>query len=176
MQFLLHFTCSCISHAYVLHFNIFDICEQFRAFLIVSLSLLFTLVVSMAPKCKSTPSWNSLHSGASTSSDPTPLSVWFRDEDAHKAFVENFSRRGIHSECQVILADFANIDLLDVIHTRDGSHCVTSWSPVHSCSFKSSTPTCTVLIALYLSFSLVFKVGVFLSHCSLLRMCLGFLG
>ena len=117
MKFLLHVTCSCISHAYVLHFNIFDICEQFRAFLIVTLSLLFTLVVSMAPKCKSTPSRNPLHSRASTSSDPTPLSVWFHDEDAHKDFLENFSRRGIHSERQVILADFANTDLPDVIHT-----------------------------------------------------------
>ena len=32
--------------------------------------------------------------------------------------MENFSRQGIHSECQVILADFANTDLPDVIHSR----------------------------------------------------------
>ena len=72
----------------------------------------------MAPKRKSTSSQNPLHSRASTSFNPTPSSVQFRDEDARKAFSENFSRRGIHSERQVILADFANIDLPDVIHSQ----------------------------------------------------------
>ena len=72
----------------------------------------------MAPKRKSTSSQNPLHSRASTSFNPTPSSVRFRDEDARKAFSENFSRRGIHSERQVILADFANIDLPDVIHSQ----------------------------------------------------------
>ena len=72
----------------------------------------------MALKRKSTPSQNPLRSGASTSSDPTPSSIWFHDENARKAFSENFSQRGIHSEHQVILADFANTDLPDVIHSR----------------------------------------------------------
>ena len=79
---------------------------------------LFTLVVSMAPKCKFTPSRNPLRSGTSSSSDPTPSHLWFHDDDAHKAFSENFSRRGIHSECQVILADFTDTNLPDVIHNR----------------------------------------------------------
>ena len=39
--------------------------------------------------------------------------------DAHKAFSENFSRRGVHSERQVILADFADIDLPTVIYSRE---------------------------------------------------------
>ena len=122
MQFLLHVTCSCISHAYILYFSIYLLylnCVQ--AFLIVSFFLplfLFTLVVSMAPKHKSTPSQNPLHSEtSSSSSDPTPSLIRFRDEDAHKAFSENFSRRGIHSECQVILADFTDIDLPTIIHS-----------------------------------------------------------
>ena len=55
-------------------------------FLIVSLSLslsfLFMLVVSMAPKCKSALSRNPFHSGAPSPSDPTPSSIQFRDEDA----------------------------------------------------------------------------------------------
>ena len=72
----------------------------------------------MAPKCKSTPSQNPLRFGASSSSDPTPSSILFRDEDARKDFSENFSRRGVHSERQVILADFTDIDLPDVIHNR----------------------------------------------------------
>ena len=72
----------------------------------------------MAPKCKSTPSQNPLRFGASSSSDPTPSSILFRDEDARKDFSENFSRWGVHSERQAILADFADIDLPDVIHNR----------------------------------------------------------
>ena len=122
MQFTLHVTCSCISHAYVLYFSICLLyLNYFGAFLIVSFSLplfLFTLVVSMAPKRKSTPARNPLHSGASSSFDSARISLRFCDDDAHKAFWENFSRRGIHSECQVILANFADTDLPDVIHSR----------------------------------------------------------
>ena len=72
----------------------------------------------MAPKRKSTPTWNPLRSGASLSSDPSPSTVRFCDDDAFKAFSENFSRRGIHSERQVILSDFADTDLPSVIHSR----------------------------------------------------------
>ena len=81
-------------HMYSL-FNILVIFELLGTFLIVFLSLplfLFTLVVSMAPKHKSTPARNPLHSGASSSSDSSPLSLRFRDDDARKAFSENFSR------------------------------------------------------------------------------------
>ena len=73
---------------YLLYLNCFG------TFLIVSLSLplfLFTLVVSMAPKCKSTPSRNPFRFGALSSSDPTPY-IRFHDEDARKDFSENFSR------------------------------------------------------------------------------------
>ena len=72
----------------------------------------------MAPKRKSTPARSSLHSGASLSFDPSPSNVWFRDDDAFKAFSENFSRRGIHSERQVVLSDFVDNDLPSVIHSR----------------------------------------------------------
>ena len=93
---------------------------MFGDFLVVSffpLSILFTLVVSMAPKRKSTLSQNPLCSGASSSSDPTPSHIRFRDEDARKDFLENFSRRGVHLECRVILADFADTDLPTIIHS-----------------------------------------------------------
>ena len=72
----------------------------------------------MAPKRKSTPAQNPLHSSASSSFDPSPSTVRFHDDDAFKAFSENFSRRGIHSECQVVLSDFGNTDLPFVIHSR----------------------------------------------------------
>ena len=76
------------------------------------------LVVSMTPKRKSTLVRNPLRSGASSSSDPSPSTIRFRDDDAFKAFLENFSRRGIHLERQVVLSDFANIDVPSVIHSR----------------------------------------------------------
>ena len=94
MQFLLYI-CSCISHAYVLLFNIFDIFENVWDFfdcLSFSPFLLFTLVVSMAPKRKSTPAQNPLCFSASLSSNPTLSHIRFRDDDAFKAFLENFSR------------------------------------------------------------------------------------
>ena len=93
----------------------------FGTFLIVSLSLplfLFTLVMFMAPKRKSTPSQNPLCSGASSSSDPTPSHLRFHDEDAWKDFSENFSQRGVHLKRRVILADFTDTDLPTVIHSR----------------------------------------------------------
>ena len=76
------------------------------------------LVMSMAPKRKSTSSLNLLRFGASTSFNPIPLHIWFHDEDACKAFSENFSQRGIHSERRVILVDFADTNLSVVIHSR----------------------------------------------------------
>ena len=72
----------------------------------------------MAPKRKSTLARNPLHSGASSSSDPTLSHIWFCDNDAIKAFSENISRRGIHLERQVILTDFADTDLPSIIHSR----------------------------------------------------------
>ena len=80
---------------YLLYLNCFG------TFLIMSLSLplfLFTLVVSMAPKRKSTLSQNPLHSRASSSFDPTLSHIRFCDKDARKDFLKNFSWRGVHSE------------------------------------------------------------------------------
>ena len=72
----------------------------------------------MAPKRKSTPSWNPFPFGVSSSSspsDPTPSYVRFRDEKAKSNFFENFSWCGIHSEHQLVLLDFSNTDLPTVI-------------------------------------------------------------
>ena len=119
---LLHVTCSCIFHAYVPHFSSFFILIVFGAFLCVSLSpfLFLALVFSMAPKRKSGLSWNPLRFEASSSSltDSTHSSVWFRDDKACKDFLENFSRWGIHSKCQVVLSDFFDTDLPTVIYSR----------------------------------------------------------
>ena len=113
-------------HAFPMHtyslFNILVIFELLGNFLIVFLSLplfLFTLVMSMAPKRKSISARNPLHSKASSSSDSASLFLWFCDDDAHKAFSENFFKRGVHSEYQVILADFIDTNLPIVIHSRE---------------------------------------------------------
>ena len=109
MQFILHVTCSCISHAYVLSFQYiwFYWCclGLFWLFFFLSLYFCLQLVMSMAPKRKSTPAQNPLHFGASSSSDPSPSNVRFSDDDAIKAFSENFFRWGIHSKRQVVLSD-----------------------------------------------------------------------
>ena len=100
---------------YLLYLNCFE------TFLIVSLSLpliVFTLVMSMAPKCKSAPFRNPFHSRALSFSDPTPSHIRFCDEDAWKDFSKNFSRRGVYSKRLVILADFTDTNLPTVIHSR----------------------------------------------------------
>ena len=74
----MHFPC--IRTLFLIYFDIF---ELLGTFLIVSLCLLlflFTLVMFMAPKRKSTPSQNPLRSATSTSSDPTPSHIRFCDE------------------------------------------------------------------------------------------------
>ena len=72
----------------------------------------------MAPKRKSTLARNPFRSSASSSSDPSPSHIRFRDDNAFKAFLENFSRQGIHSEHQVIFSDFADTDLPSIILNR----------------------------------------------------------
>ena len=81
----------------------------------LSLSLVYVSCV-MAPKHKSTPSRNPLCFKASTSSDPTPSHVRFRDDKADRTF--RSSRRAVHSKRQVILSDFSDTDLSTVIHNR----------------------------------------------------------
>ena len=121
MFFVLHVTCSCISHAYVLFSYIWYIWIAWDFSDCSSLLLLlnlFMLVVSMTSKRKFTHAWNPLCFDASSFTDPSPSTVRFCDDVALKAFLENFSRWGIHSECQVILSNFADTDLPSVIHSR----------------------------------------------------------
>ena len=111
---LMHF------HAYVPSFSYILIYYCVGTFLILSLSLSPFLCQSnsMGLKRKSTPSQNPLRFGASFSSDPTPSSIQFHDENARNDLSENFCRRGIHSECHAILSDFSDTNLPIVIHDR----------------------------------------------------------
>ena len=101
MILLLHVTCSCIFMHTYLTFNIFlyiwTVWDFSECFFLPPHSLV-DVSTSMAPKRKSASTWNPLRSGASSSSDPTPSSIRFRDEDAWKDFSENFSQRGVHSQ------------------------------------------------------------------------------
>ena len=120
MHLVLHVTCSCISHTYIPSFQYiwyYWCCLGlfWLSFLFLPL-FLFALVMSMALKHKSITTRNPLRSGASSSSDPSPSHIRFRDDNAFKAFSENFSRQGIHLEHQVILSDFANTDFPSIIH------------------------------------------------------------
>ena len=123
IQFFLHITYTCIFHAYVpFLFYLLVLCFD-GAFLLLSFSLSLSLSFSlsdslhMAPKRKSAPSRNPIRFRAS-SSDPTPLHVRFHhDEKARQDFLENFSKRGIHSERRIILSDFSNTTLPTVIHS-----------------------------------------------------------
>ena len=116
MFLLLHITCWCIFIDTYFTFSIFLHIELFWDFS-NCLFLLPSVSCVMAPKRKSTPSRNPLRFGASTFSDPTPSHAWFHDEKAKSDFFENFSRRGVHSERQVILSKFSNTDLPIVIYS-----------------------------------------------------------
>ena len=109
MLLMLHITCSCIFHAYVPSF-FYILILNYLVLFCLTLSHSFSFVsCSMAPKQKSTPSRNPLHSRASSSSSPsdsTPSHVRFRDDKARKDFLENFSRLGIHSEHQSFYQTF----------------------------------------------------------------------
>ena len=118
MIFLLHVTWSCIIHAYVPFFSLFLVYLLIGAFLFVSLSPpSLSNSLHMAPKRKFAPSRNPLRFGTS-SSNPTPLSIWFSDEKARQDFSKNFSKCGIHSKHHVILSDFSDTTLPTVIHSR----------------------------------------------------------
>ena len=117
---LLHVIYSCI-HTFNSLYFVIDLCWYFSVCLSLSLSLSMRLACSMAPKRKSTPSQNPFCSAAASSSpsvNSTPSHVQFCDEKARTDFSENFSRRDIHSECQVVLLNFSDTEVPTVIYKR----------------------------------------------------------
>ena len=128
--------------------------------ILFSLSLSLCDSLRMAPKRKSTPSRNPLHSGASSSSDSTPLHVRLRDEKARQDFSKNFSKRGIHSEHHVILSASPILIYQLSFTGGDGSLFVRSRWVVPPWSYRSFTPIYTYSIILYLISSLLFEVSI----------------
>ena len=167
----------CIRSFFSIYFDIF---ELLGTSLIVFPSLplfLFMLIVSMTPKCKSTLAQNPLHSGASLSSDSAPLSFFGSvmmppTRHSRRTFLDEVFIWNAKSFWRI--SSTLTFPLSFTVGNE--SHYVTSRSLVLSCSFRNFTPTCTGLIVQYLSSLHAFEVRAFLSHCSLLRMCFGFLG
>ena len=165
-------------HAFPMHmyslFNILDIFETAWDFSNCHSFSPFLLVVSMAPKHKSTPARNLLHSGASSflfyliSSSMMMMPI----RHSWRTFLEEVFIRNAKSYWRTSLALTFPLSFT----VENGSHCVRSQSLVLLCSFMSFTPTCTGLIVQYLSSLLAIEVRAFLSHRSLLQMCFEFIG
>ena len=149
---------SCIRTFISLYFYILLLLVLFWLSLSISLSLSLVLVCSMAPKLKSTLSQNPLHSGASSSSDPTPFHVWFRDDKAQKDFLQNFWDEAFIQNTTSFCQTFPTLTYPLSFTVGIGSHFVTSRSLLPPWSYRSFTPICTELILLYLISSLAFEV------------------
>ena len=83
---------SCICTFISLYSNILMCLVLFYMSLFLPFPFFLSVSCFMAPKQKSTLSQNPLCSRASSSFDPTPSHVWFRDEKARKDFSENISK------------------------------------------------------------------------------------
>ena len=111
----------CTSHVYAFFMHTFLFFPILSCAVLCSLSLSLSRIdCAMAPKAhKSTLARNPLQGFGSSSFDPpVPIHIRFCDEKARKDFFENFQKRGIHLECQVILSDFTNTPLPTVIRTQ----------------------------------------------------------
>ena len=125
----------------------------------LSISLSLSDRLCMVPKRKSTSSWNPLYSKTS-SSDPTPLHVRFRDEKAQKE-----TRRTSPQVVFIRNAAWFYRTFLILLYplsftVRDGNLCVRYLWVVPLWSFRSSTPICIVSIPLYLNLLRAFEVHV----------------
>ena len=116
-------------HTFFLFLSILSMCCVLLCSLSLSFSLSFSLSLFLIEPPYSTPT-EEVHFGSEPSSrfqvilfwysrTFSPFHIQFRDEKANTNFFENFQAHGIHPECQVILSDFANIPLPEVIRTRD---------------------------------------------------------
>ena len=122
-----------MSHAHALFMHTYLFISFFLGTLCDGVFLFVSLSLSprIAPKHKTSPSWNPFRSEAS-SSDPTPFHIRFRDEKALQDFSKNFSKCGVHLERRMILLNFSNTTLPTIIH---------SWGWQSLCEIPVSCPT-----------------------------------
>ena len=93
---MLHVICSCIFHAYIPNFVSIILILNCLVLFCMSLSLSpffsLALVCSMTPKHKSTPSWNPLHSSASSSSSSPLIALHLTSSSMMIKPIRNFWR------------------------------------------------------------------------------------
>ena len=161
MFLLLHITCSCIRTLHSLYSYISIV---IGAFLRLSLSLSLSQLVAL---------WhlneNILHLGTlfilrhPLLLTPLPLtsgSTMRRpNRTSLRTFLDEAFIRNAKSFCQT--SSTLTYPLSFTVGV--GSHCVASWSLVHLCLYRSSTPTCMDLIIQYLPLSFAFEVHAFWS-------------
>ena len=154
-------------HAFFMHmyhfcFYYIDI-KLFGAFLHVSLSpsLFLALICFIAPKRKSTPSWNPLRFGHLLILHPLILLHLTSDSVMIKP-IRTFQRTS-HDEAFIRksksfyqIFSILTFPLSSTIGI--GSHCVASRSLLPPWSYRSFTPICTDSIIQYLILSLAFEV------------------
>ena len=180
MLFTLHVTCSCIFmhtyHTFSIFLYIWTVWSFSDCLFLPPLSPIY-VSASMAPKHKSTPSQNPLHSMG-----PLHLLILsFLLFGSVMRMPERTSRRTFLDEVFIWNVESfwqtsPTLTYLMSFTVGVGSHCVTSRSYVHPCLFESFTPTCMDSILQYLSFILAFEVCALLSHRSWYPMCSMFRG
>ena len=127
----MHSPCICtLFSIYLLYLNCFG------TFLIVSffsLSLLFILIVSMAPKRKSALSWNPLHSGSSFFFILLLLIFGFVMRMPERTSRRTFFDEVFIQNTESFWRTSPTLTYPMSFIVGVGSHCVTSWSPVLLC-------------------------------------------
>ena len=125
----MHFPCiHTLFSIYLLYLN----CLELFWLSFLSLPLfLFTFVVSMTSKCKSTPARNPLHSGASSSSDFAPLSLFgsvmmMPTRHSQRTFLDEVFIQNTKSYWRTL----PTLTFPLSFTIGNGSHCVTSQSLV----------------------------------------------
>ena len=121
--------CTLHGHASFMHtFFLFLFYSELVLCFLLFCSVLFSLSLSQIEPLYVTQT-EKIHSGLEPSSWFQVILLWsfysisFRDKKAKTDFFENFQNCGVHRECRVILSDFSDTTLLDVIRTR-------GWEPL----------------------------------------------
>ena len=112
--------CSCI-HTFSFSYLVLFVDGVFLFVSLSSLSLFLSLSLSHIVRAwhpSTKPLHLRIHFVSVHSFDSTPLHVRVRYKKARQDFSKNFSVRGVHSECHMILSDFSDTTLPTIIHSR----------------------------------------------------------
>ena len=162
MQFLLHITCSCIPHAYILSFQ--NTCYMWIALGLFWLSLFLSLSFHLRYSCLWHLSVSQLRPRTLCILGHCLLLILLLlifgsvmrvpKKTSRRTFLDELFIRNAKSFWQTSPTLTSPLSFT----VGDGSHCVTSQSLVHPCWSRSFIPTCMDSIFQYLSFLLTFEV------------------